>query len=67
MSYEYVVIWVLSAVVAVETAVICGGITGVLHHLGGNPLPAVLMKAGTAFGATLTLNAAAAGLLISKG
>ncbi|MFF5895520.1 hypothetical protein ACFY8O_06260 [Streptomyces argenteolus] len=67
MSYEYIVIWVLSGVVAVETAVICGGITGVLHHLGGNPLPAVLLKAGTAFGAFLTLSAAMAGLVISKG
>ncbi|MFE4452898.1 hypothetical protein [Streptomyces sp. NPDC056796] len=67
MSYEYIVNWVLSGVVAVETAVICGGITGVLHHLGGNPLPAVLLKAGTAFGACLTLSAAIAGLVISKG
>ncbi|MFJ6489005.1 hypothetical protein [Streptomyces californicus] len=67
MSHEYVVIWVLSGVVAVETAVICGGITAVLHHLSGNPLPSVLLKAGTAFGACLTLSAALAGLVISKG
>jgi hypothetical protein len=67
VSYECVVIWVLSGVVAVETAVICGGAAGVLHHLGGSPLPAVLLKAGTAFGACLTLSAAMAGLVISKG
>ncbi|WP_435970244.1 hypothetical protein [Streptomyces sp. Qhu_M48] len=66
MPYEHVAIWVLGAVVALETAVICGGITGFLHHLGGNPLPAVLIKAGTAFGACLMLSAAVGALLIGK-
>lgn len=64
MSHEYVAIWVLSAVVALLLALICGGIAGFLHHLGGNHLPAVLMKAGTAFGACLALSASMAGLVI---
>ncbi|MFM9596234.1 hypothetical protein ACKI1J_40715 [Streptomyces scabiei] len=64
MSHEHVVIWVLSAVVVLLMAVICGGIAGFLHHLDGNRLPAALMKAGTAFGACLTLSAAVVGLMV---
>jgi hypothetical protein len=33
-----------------------------LHHLDGNHLPSVLMKAGAAFGSCLTLSAAVIGL-----
>ncbi|WP_432114728.1 hypothetical protein [Streptomyces sp. S1] len=62
MSYEYIAIWVLSGLAALLLAVIYGGIAGFLHHLGGNRLPAVLMKAGTAFGTCVTLNVPAGGL-----
>ncbi|MET7829284.1 MULTISPECIES: hypothetical protein [Streptomyces] len=62
MAHAYVVIWVLSAAVALLLAVICGVTAGILHHLDGNHLPSVLMKASAAFASCLTLSIALVGL-----
>ncbi|WP_421110330.1 hypothetical protein [Streptomyces sp. NEAU-S77] len=63
----HALIWVLGALVALLVSVICGGIAGFLHHLEGNRVPAVLLKAGAAFGACLTLGVGVIGLVLRAG
>lgn len=45
----------LRAMVVLLTSVLVGCAAGVLAHLAGQPLPAALLVAGGAFGATLGL------------
>jgi hypothetical protein len=67
VSDGHALIWALTALVALLVAVICGGIAGFLHHLEGNRLPVVLLKAGAAFGTCLTLGVGIISLVLRAG
>ncbi|MEV7177813.1 hypothetical protein [Kitasatospora sp. NPDC093679] len=56
-------ILLLAAAIAVVGAFLAAAVAGVLAYLDGASWPAALMRAATAFGATLTLAGVLAGVL----
>ncbi|MEV7952762.1 hypothetical protein [Streptomyces sp. NPDC088141] len=55
MSPERTMLWILGILVMLLVSIVCGCIAGLLQHLDGKALPAVLTRAGASFGAALLL------------